>query len=305
MRAVNIHVEGTDASAEVFDTYFPGARLGSRAPEPFRLDLQVFATLDGLTFMDYTTRGLFTADVPETAGHMIAQSEVRGQIVLGRDEIDHSHPYVVQPNAKGRYDFTHNRIIALTDEAIGAQLGDDAPAPFHFTRYAARTSAHAQHWRNVVAAVRATMATGVEDDPLISAALTDFVVRSALACFPHTSDTEDRGPTTPATAAVRRARAFIEDRAVEPITVADIARAARLSTRHLQTEFKRQLDITPTQYVRRVRLSAARAVLMAGDVTAGVSVAAVARASGFTHMARFASAYREEYGETPRQTLQR
>lgn len=63
--------------------------------------------------------------------------------------------------------------------------------------------------------------------------------------------------------ALQRAMAFCEDNVARPIQVADIALAPRLSVRTLQSEFRRQLDRTPLQYLRELRLSYAHADLRA------------------------------------------
>jgi transcriptional regulator GlxA family with amidase domain len=57
-------------------------------------------------------------------------------------------------------------------------------------------------------------------------------------------------------------------------------------------------------YLREVRLRRAREVLQAADRDAS-TVRAVAGGLGIMHMGRFAAAYRDAFGETPSQTLNR
>lgn len=103
-------------------------------------------------------------------------------------------------------------------------------------------------------------------------------------------------------AAARRARLHIDEHLHEPLTVHDIATAARLSVRGLQYAFHRAYDMSPMSYLRSARLSAVRRELLAGD-SEGDTVSAVARRWGFLHMGRFAAAYRDAYKESPRATL--
>ena len=89
-----------------------------------------------------------------------------------------------------------------------------------------------------------------------------------------------RGPGWMPPAAVRRAAAFIDAHADQPITLADIAAAEGTTGRAVQHAFRRYYGITPTWYLRRVRLARAHQQLRAADPASGVTVAAVARQCG-------------------------
>jgi transcriptional regulator GlxA family with amidase domain len=102
---------------------------------------------------------------------------------------------------------------------------------------------------------------------------------------------------------LRRALAFIDERAGDPITLDEIAHAARLSPRGLQATFRRHLDTTPLAHLRAVRMQRAHRDLEIADPTDGTSVAAVAARWGFTHLGRFAIEYRRRFGTYPSQTL--
>jgi AraC-like DNA-binding protein len=101
---------------------------------------------------------------------------------------------------------------------------------------------------------------------------------------------------------IRRALDYVMDHALEAITVDEIADAASMSVRGVQEAFKREFQRTPMEYVREVRLDRARAELESIEPGSG-AVAEAARRSGFRHMGRFSSAYRERFGEYPRETL--
>src|SRR6185369_14645462 len=66
---------------------------------------------------------------------------------------------------------------------------------------------------------------------------------------------------------VGHAMSFVDEKADDDIGVQDIARAVRLSPRALQYLFRRYLDTTPSDYLRRVRLDHAHRDLVAGDRT--------------------------------------
>ncbi|MGW1953231.1 helix-turn-helix transcriptional regulator [Streptomyces sp. NPDC001920] len=106
--------------------------------------------------------------------------------------------------------------------------------------------------------------------------------------------------------AVRRAMAHCERHAGEPVSVADIAAAARVSPRTLQDRFRTELGTTPSAYLRRVRLDRAHQdLLRIADGSASGTVADVATRWGFTHLSRFAAYYREAYGQVPSHTARR
>ncbi|MBM2621242.1 helix-turn-helix transcriptional regulator [Actinoplanes sp. LDG1-06] len=104
-------------------------------------------------------------------------------------------------------------------------------------------------------------------------------------------------------AVLRKATAFIEAHPESHLTVAQIAAAAGVGIRALQTSFRLHLAITPMTYLRRVRLDHVHRELLAGDPHDGVTVQGVARRWGFVNLGRFAADYRTEYGVTPRETL--
>ncbi len=98
-----------------------------------------------------------------------------------------------------------------------------------------------------------------------------------------------------------RALDHIDAHLAEPLTAADLAQAAGLSQRGLQQAFSRNDLPTPLEALREARLRRARAAL--ADARPGeVSIAAIARACGFSHLGRFAGYYAERFGELPSDT---
>ncbi|MGV9817507.1 AraC family transcriptional regulator [Nocardia xishanensis] len=143
------------------------------------------------------------------------------------------------------------------------------------------------------------------ESPLIAASAGQCLAAGVLQAFPNNASADptvvDRRDAHPDT--LRRAIAYIEAHANEPITVADIAAGAYVSIRAVQLAFRRHLDSTPMSYLRKVRLAAAHEQLRATGPGSGQTVTSVAADWGFAHPGRFASAYREAYGVSPQTTL--
>jgi len=87
------------------------------------------------------------------------------------------------------------------------------------------------------------------------------------------------------------------------ISVSGIAAQLKVSMRGLEAGFREALGSTPTQYLRSVRLEAARAELLSPSESTTVTGAAFNQ--GFFHQGRFSAYYRQAFGEMPSQTLRR
>lgn len=105
-------------------------------------------------------------------------------------------------------------------------------------------------------------------------------------------------------AAIRAAMELIEERPTEPWSTVRLAGEVHLSARALRDGFSSDVGMPPMRYLRDVRLRRTHDAFRqaAPDAT---TVRAVARASGFLHMSRFAAAYREAFGELPSETMNR
>ncbi|WP_433716959.1 AraC family transcriptional regulator [Actinoplanes sp. CA-051413] len=85
-------------------------------------------------------------------------------------------------------------------------------------------------------------------------------------------------------------------------TAAELAGIAGVGIRVLQESFRQHVGVPPLTYLRRLRLEGVHAELTRAG-PGQVSVSEVATRWGFTHLGRFAGAYRERYGVSPSQTL--
>jgi AraC-like DNA-binding protein len=83
-------------------------------------------------------------------------------------------------------------------------------------------------------------------------------------------------------------------------SIRELCRVAHVSERRLRMAFTETLGCSPLTYFRYRFMSQARHRLLTVDAP---SVSHVAMDSGFTHLGRFAAAYRELYGERPSESV--
>lgn len=133
--------------------------------------------------------------------------------------------------------------------------------------------------------------------------LEEFVMSSLLYSQPSNYGDELAAPARAERRAVREAKDFIEQNLTSPLTVDDIAGAARVSVRSLQNYFADDVHQTPLAYVRNRRLERAREDLADAASDSRVTVTDVATRWGFNHLGRFATTYKERFGESPSHTL--
>ena len=94
---------------------------------------------------------------------------------------------------------------------------------------------------------------------------------------------------------VLRARSRVHDAYDEPLTLASLARTARLSPFHFLRVYTAAFGETPGHDLARVRLSRARELL-----ARGVSVTEACFAVGFSSLGSFSTRFTREFGVTPR-----
>ncbi|HEY1967251.1 MAG TPA: AraC family transcriptional regulator [Pseudonocardia sp.] len=193
----------------------------------------------------------------------------------------------------------------LADQAA-AQTGIAAD-DLRFEAMTPVSSAMTRYWRATVGMVNRELAApdSALAHPLTQAATLAMLATAALSCFPNTAMSAYQlpGPGRVAPAALRRAVAYIDAHADQPVTVTEIATAAGLSARALQHAFKQHRHTSPLGYLARVRLERAHRDLQAGDPSRGDTVTTIAQRWGFTNPGRFATTYRRTYQVNPSHTL--
>ncbi len=102
---------------------------------------------------------------------------------------------------------------------------------------------------------------------------------------------------------LRKALAYLEAHAAEPLDIEHLARSCGVGLRSLQIGFKRHFGLSISDQLRDIRLAQLQGRLRRAQP--GDRVIDLAFDLGFTHPSRMASAYRARFGETPSQTLRK
>jgi AraC-like DNA-binding protein len=288
-----------------------------RCDDPARVNGEVrSATVNGLK-AGLLRYGGFDYDAvlePSDAPTAVTVTHGSGTVAAGGDEHSWARGGAFmlpsgQPSTALQYDagFALLRVPwpvarSLAEERTGLPAADlrfEAMAPVS----AARQAMWASTATFVCDQLVASETTGIS--PPMAHELTRMAATVMLETFPNTAMTGlyVAGPGWAPSAAVRRAAAFIDAHADQSVTLADIAAAAGVTGRALQSAFRRHYDNTPVGYLRQARLERTYRELQDADPAAGVTVAAVARRWGWTSPGQFAAAYQRRFGEAPSRTL--
>ena len=99
-----------------------------------------------------------------------------------------------------------------------------------------------------------------------------------------------------------RARDYIEDHYGQPLRMQDVCRETGVGLRRMQRAFACYFQMSPYEYLTKLRLDRTHRALVAGDPKIH-TVTTVAVNHGFSHLGRFSRVYRDAFGELPSETL--
>lgn len=257
------------------------------------------------TVLRFTNRGADSVVIDTVLdGAIEMESERTPQRYSAGDVFVATQPGVVWP---GRTEGVRLHAVtlsaALLRDVAGDEDGAGGPGAVPFTDTVPHPGGLAR-WRNAARLVDELVGEPEAASPLVVDSAGRLLAATALSLFPRSP--AEPGPRAGADAhspALRRAISFIESGPDVPLTVGDIARAAYVSPRAVQIAFRRHLDTTPMNYLRRVRLDRAHADLQAARPGGDATVTAIAARWGFGSPSRFAADYRRAYGRSPQQTL--
>ena len=178
--------------------------------------------------------------------------------------------------------------------------------PLRFDPSMSLNSGPGQSWAHLIRFILtdAKNPAGLTTDPRGKAQMAATMMTTLLTLHPHSHSVFVQSAASPAAPRhVRRAEDYMRANLGEPLTVADIARAADISERALFNGFKQFRGISPMAYFTQLRLDKTHDTLK--TATPAQTVADIAMQWGFYHLGGFAAKYRRRFGENPSETLRR
>ncbi|GIE94930.1 AraC family transcriptional regulator [Paractinoplanes rishiriensis] len=201
--------------------------------------------------------------------------------------------------------------IKIDSEALEVQLARmlDTPvgSPIPLSHRLDQSHGPGRAWTNMVRVFAADALgenRGLTQNPLLAEPFQEMLLRGLLLAsdHPYRDRLARTGGPYPAPRAIRQAIDVLHSQPEQPITIAKLADITRVSERALQAGFRRYVGISPTTYLRQVRLDRADEELRQADPNQ-TTVVDVAHRWGFRHLGRFAGSYRARFGVSPSQTL--
>lgn len=149
--------------------------------------------------------------------------------------------------------------------------------------------------------------TGTDNDPREQCQATQDRILGAIVSLLMTQDDYDARERRAQTRqhrwqCVARIREYIMEEAPLGVTIPDLCRRFHMSRRTLQYCFEEVTGMSPTTYLRNLRLNGARRDLRR-PLRSERSVAQIAVHWGFNHFGQFSQDYRQLFDELPSQTL--
>ena len=102
---------------------------------------------------------------------------------------------------------------------------------------------------------------------------------------------------------IRKASEYIEQSVKNNVATIDVAKHCNVSVRTLQRSFVKHLGVTPTTYIRSVKLEAIHRELQGVRSIMKGNVKRILLDYSIVDFGRFAQYYRKKYGCTPRETI--
>lgn len=253
-------------------------------------------------------QGPVTIEVPAADTVVVIQPRAGSLSVAGGPVLTADFPILVAHGMSCVLRCNNPRFDVVTAEAdvlhkVAADWHTSLGQQTQFVNWRPRSRAAVRAWHRALDYVHATLSSAdTAHQPLIAAGMAHLLAGALLECYPSNLTEQDPASDLAVPDTLREAVSFIHRHTCEDIGINDVADAVHLTPRAVQYLFRRQLDTTPTEYMRRVRLGHAHQELVAATAAAS-TVTEIAQRWRFAHTGRFAVLYRQTYGQSPHTTL--
>ncbi|MFI5494097.1 AraC family transcriptional regulator [Actinoplanes sp. NPDC051859] len=192
--------------------------------------------------------------------------------------------------------------LAFERELEALDPGGSSPLPLGSTFGTA--AGPGRSWMSLIRLLHTELrqADGLTTLPWLLRRWRDLAISTLAGAVEHSGDGHPGQPTARRPRTVKRTLDAMHAEPGRAFTATELAGIAGVGIRVLQESFRQHVGVPPLTYLRRLRLEGVHAELSRAD-RHEVSVSEVAYRWGFTHLGRFAGAYRARYGISPSQTL--
>lgn len=196
---------------------------------------------------------------------------------------------------EGQFDFVIATFdLAMVDDLVRARFGGDERRLDQPRLVSAHSAAAMAAAAQALDALGHALASATTDGAARLERQAADIVLSALSPPPSTS------PVTPRRRLARLIEEILRARLADPPGIGELCTIIGVPERTLHLAFHESYGMPPATYLRRLRLNAARRMLLQGR---GPTVAAAAAHFGFFHFGRFSHDYATMFGEPPSTTL--
>ena len=275
------------------------------------------ARIEGVALVYHRHGASVRVRPPLLRDFFLLQIPIRGeaQVKIGRDELycDSRQAFMISPNLQADMHFgqgCEQLIVRIgktdLERQLEKQLGRHLVSPLEFSPSVPLTTTGAQEITNLLSFMTASLAekNGICSSGIARSHMASLLMSGLLTCLNHNYREElSNGARACAKPAyVAKAQEFMKQNVSQPIGPEDVAAAVRVSTRALFVGFKTYLNTTPMRYLKDLRLDLVRETLMNLEPHRA-SITTVAMDYGFHHLGHFCAAYKERFGEQPRETV--
>lgn len=282
--------------------------------EPFSAHAN-YKTLNAISFSYCSYSNPVTIRFPEALFYRQAFSVGgAGRILIGRHEtpILKQHAHVVPIDVPLTADFGEGfqQLLLRVDEAalfrkLSALIGAAPKRKIEFRGTACPKERSLDALHRLITYLVSELDASPDALPLPALAeLEQAVLVTFLLANPNNfSDLLHQNPRNLEPWQVRRAEEYIEANWADAMTIESIAEAVGASARSIFLSFRQARGYSPMAFLKKIRLQHAQQKML--DATSETTVTGVAFECGFHNMGHFAINYREQFGETPSETLKR
>lgn len=275
------------------------------------------AQIEGVTLVYHRHGASVRVRPPLLRDFFLLQIPIRGeaQVTIGRQALhcDSRQAFMISPNVEADMHFgqgCEQLIVRISrthlERQLEKQLGHHVVAPLEFSPAVPLTTTGAQEITSLLSFMTASLAekNGMCSSDVARSHMASLLMSGLLTCLQHNhcEELSNGGRRCAKPAYLAEAQEFMKQNASQPIGPEDVAAAVRVSTRALFVGFKTHLNTTPMRYLKDLRLDLVRDTLMSLKPHRA-SITTVAMDYGFHHLGHFCAAYKQRFGEQPRETV--